>query len=139
MPYILQGLRHHKADLEERLNELQTARRDLMIELDELMKLLKVNAQPPMPQQIGGMGMGVPPQSLRAAMLAAAGGSGIPTASNSGGRVGGHGSGGGHFDDITDVSGLGIERAASNLIKAQNLANLRVVANEDSVNSVSSD
>ena len=38
----LQGLRSHKMELESRLEELQCARKDLMEELDELMKLLKV-------------------------------------------------------------------------------------------------
>ena len=38
----LVGLRSHKHELESRLDELQGARKDLMDELDELMKLLKV-------------------------------------------------------------------------------------------------
>ena len=38
----LQGLRSHKEELESRLDELQGARTDLMTELHELMKLLKV-------------------------------------------------------------------------------------------------
>merc|ERR1719391_798546 len=45
----LQGLRSHKMELDSRLEELQCARRDLMEELDELMKLLKV--QPSLPTQ----------------------------------------------------------------------------------------
>ena len=47
----LQGLRSHKMELESRLDELQCARRDLMEELDELMKLLKVQPMAPQPQQ----------------------------------------------------------------------------------------
>ena len=40
----LQGLRSHKMELDSRLEELQCARRDLMEELDELMKLLKAGS-----------------------------------------------------------------------------------------------
>ena len=47
----LQGLRSHKIELESRLEELQCARKDLMDELDELMKLLKVQQEPVRPQQ----------------------------------------------------------------------------------------
>lgn len=60
----LYHLRSHKDVLEERLLELQETRKDLMIELEELMKILQV-------QKLGGAGGGVggPPthQELSAA------------------------------------------------------------------------
>jgi len=107
----MQDLRHHRADLEVRLDELQTARRDLMIELEELMKLLKVNNQmyPPQdPRLFGGPPQG--PQPHRPMVI-------ISPANN-------------RYDDVTDVSGLGIDR----MIRPSS-SQRGVIANEDSVNS----
>lgn len=95
-----QDLRNHKADLEIRLDELQTARRDLMIELEELMKLLKVNNQMEPPAHIPQF---YPPQRPPSATRMHGGPRVIVTPTGNTSR----------FDDITDVSGLGIDRPSS--------------------------
>jgi len=131
----LEDLRNHKADLEVRLDELQTARRDLMLELEELMKLLKVNNQMVDPTPVVVVQQQLPPPGGPQQHFY----SPQRPPSQTGGRMGG-GVGGprvtvspatvglgncSRFDDITDVSGMGIDRVAST----------RMIANEDSVNS----
>lgn len=91
-----------------------------MLELEELMKLLKVNNQ-----------MYYPGQSSTSAPATAAGGGGAPGGSMQP-RV--H-SNNGHYDDVTDVSGLNIDRHRPP--SSQSHRPRGVIANEDSINSAS--
>ena len=113
-----------------RLDELQTARRDLMTELEELMKLLKVNNQmyPPGPGVPEGVPEGVPmghpyyPTPLPRNMTGNGGPMVIVSSAS-------------NFEDVTDVSGLGIDRPRSR--PPSSLQRVGIIANEDSINSAS--
>ena len=94
--------------MEVRLDELQTARRDLMLELEELMKLLKVNNQmvDPTPvvvvqQQLPPPGGG-PQQHFYSPQR---------PPSQTGGRMGGGGVGGPRVTVSPATVGLGKNRA----------------------------
>jgi hypothetical protein len=93
----LEELRVHKDDLEVRLSELQSTRRDLMQELQELMKLLKVD-----PYGGQASAMSVPQSSDH--LCPPSSGANHLSANNS----------------VTDVSGLGLE-SGSNLLQQQQL------------------
>lgn len=91
-----------------------------MLELEELMKLLKVNNQMYYPGQSS--------TAAAAAVSSAGPGSGGPMQP----RV--HSSNG-HYDDVTDVSGLNIDRHRPP--SSQSHRPRGVIANEDSINSAS--
>ena len=93
----LEELRIHKDDLEVRLSELQSTRRDLMQELQELMKLLKVD---PYGGQASAMSV---PQSSDLLCPPSSGANQL-SANNS----------------VTDVSGLGLE-SGNSLLQQQQL------------------
>ena len=85
----LEELRIHKEDLEFRLSELQGTRKDLMQELQELMKLLKVDPYGVQPQGLQSM----PVQNTSDLLCPPSSGINQQSANNS----------------VTDVSGLGLE------------------------------
>jgi hypothetical protein len=92
----LEELRIHKEDLELRLSELQSTRRDLMQELQELMKLLKVDPYGGQPQGLQSMSV----QHNSDLLCPPSSGISQLSANNS----------------VTDVSGLGLE---SSLVQEQ--------------------
>ena len=100
-----------------------------MTELEELMKLLKVNNQM-YPQEVpmGPPDVGVPYYPA-------------PMPRNNHVPMNNHGpmvivsSAGSNFEDVTDVSGLGIERPRSRPPSA--MQRVGIIANEDSINSAS--
>ena len=101
-----------------------------MTELEELMKLLKVNNQmyPPGGPEVPEVPMGHPYYPTP-----------MPRNMTGNGHVGGPmvivSSAGSNFEDVTDVSGLGIDRPRSR--PPSSLQRVGIIANEDSINSAS--
>ena len=108
-----------------RLDELQTARRDLMTELEELMKLLKVNNQM-YPENQPMMG-GPHEQPYYPTPLPRSNIGGPMVIVSAAGPVS-------NFEDVTDVSGLGIDRPRR---PSSSMQRVGIIANEDSINSAS--
>ncbi len=96
-----------------------------MTELEELMKLLKVNNE--MYAQDHPMGVEQPyyPTPMPRNNLPAGGGPMVIVSSAGGIR---------HFEDVTDVSGLGIDRPRR---PSSSMQRVGIIANEDSINSAS--
>ena len=93
--------------MEVRLDELQTARRDLMLELEELMKLLKVNNQMVDPTPVVVVQQQLPPPGGPQQHFY----SPQRPPSQTGGRMGGGGVGGPRVTVSPATVGLGKNRA----------------------------
>ena len=93
--------------MEVRLDELQTARRDLMLELEELMKLLKVNNQMVDPTPVVVVQQQLPPPGGPQQHFY----SPQRPPSQTGGRMGGVGVGGPRVTVSPATVGLGKNRA----------------------------